>query len=149
MLAPSPISSDSPFARSSSSSRSVSSRARIARRKSAAADSDARSGARTRSTSEAIIVASSRRIDALGSVFARMCSAPTTLSATRSGIVVTPSPCESSARSSAGERAATASVAPHASLTARLASSAFAAARTTSGRPAPDSTASVIASSAA
>ena len=70
-----------------------SSRARTARRKSAAADSEARSGARTRSTSDAIIVASSRRIDALGSVSARMCSAPTTLSATRSGMLVTPSPC--------------------------------------------------------
>ncbi len=62
---------------------------------------------------------------------------------------MTPSPCDSSERSSAGDLAATASVAPHASLTARLASSAFAAARTTSGSPAPDSTASVIASSAA
>ncbi len=141
------------MARASSSSRSVSSRASTARRKSAAADSEARSGARTRSTSEAIIVASSRRIESGCSsappAFARMCSAPTTVSATRSGMLVTPSPCESSARSSAGERAATASVAPHASLTARLASSARAAARTTSGRPAPDSTASVIASSAA
>ena len=61
----------------------------------------------------------------------------------------TPAPRARSARSSAGERAATASVAPQASVTARLASSALAAARTTSGRPAPDSTASVIASSAA
>ncbi len=78
-----------------------------------------------------------------------MRSAPTTVSATRSGMLVTPWPWDSSARSSAGERAATASVAPHASLTTRLASSARAAARTTSGSPAPDSTASVIASSAA
>ena len=44
-----------------------------------------------------------------------MCSVPTTVSATRSGALLTPSPCESSARSSAGERAATASVAPQAS----------------------------------
>ncbi len=88
-------------------------------------------------------------MESLGSVFARMCSVPTTVSATRSGALLTPSPCESRARSSAGERAATASVAPHASVTARLASSARAAALTTSGNPAPDSTASVIASSAA
>ncbi len=86
MLAPSSTSSDSSFARASSSSRSVSSRLSTARRKSAAADSETRSGARTRSTSEAIIVASSRCIDALGSVFARMCSAPTTVSATRRGM---------------------------------------------------------------
>ena len=70
------------------------------------------------------------------------------MSPTRSGVLLTPLPADSSARSSAGERAATAIVAPHASVTARLASRAFAAARTTSGRPAPDSTASVTASSA-
>ena len=40
--------------------------------KSAAAVSETRSGARTRSTSEAIIVTSSLCIDALGAVFARM-----------------------------------------------------------------------------
>ena len=85
MLAPSATSSESSRARASSSSRSVSSRASSARRKSAAAVSAARSGARTRSTSEAIIVTSSRRIEALGSVRARMCSEPTTASATRSG----------------------------------------------------------------
>ena len=125
------------MARPSRSSRSVSSRRRIARRKSAEAVSETRSGALTRSTSEAIIVSSSLRIEALGSALTRMCSVPTTVSATRSGALLTPSPWESSDRSSAGERAATASVAPHASVTARLASSALAAARTTSGRPAP------------
>ena len=102
-----------------------------------------------RSTSEAIIVTSRRCMDALGLARARMCSVPTTVSATRSGRLVTPLPPDSSERSSAGEPAATASVAPQASVTARLASSALAAARTTSGRPAPDSTASVIASIAA
>src|SRR4051812_33461349 len=60
-----------------------------------------------------------------------------------------PSPAASSERSSAGDRAATASTALERSISARLASSARAAARTTSGRPAPDSTASVIASRAA
>ena len=47
-----------------------------------------------------------------------------------------------------GERAATASTGLVRSISTRQASSARAAARTTSGRPAPDSTASVIASSA-
>ena len=87
-------------------------------------------------------------MEAEGAAFARMCSVPTTLSATRSGELATPSPRLRSVRSSSGERAATASVAPQGSVTARLASSARAAARTTSGSPAPDSTASVIASSA-
>ena len=50
-------------------------------------------------------------------------------------------------RSSAGDRAATASTALDRSVSARLASRARAAARTTSGNPAPDSTAPVIASS--
>ena len=81
------------------------------------------------------MVSSSRRIGALGSLLARMWRVPTTLSATRRGALSTPSPWDRSVRSSAGERAATASVAPVASVTARLASSARAAARTTSGGP--------------
>src|ERR1700761_2898916 len=51
-------------------------------------------------------------------------------------------------RSSAGERAATASTAAERSIRMRLASSARAAARRISGRPAPASTASVIAANA-
>ena len=49
-----------------------------------------------------------------------MCSAPTTVSATRREVLLTPFPWESSERSSAGDLAATARVAPHASVTARL-----------------------------
>jgi hypothetical protein len=92
MLAPSCTSMPSSRAPARSSSRAVSSRASTARRKSAAAVSETRSGALTRSTSEAIIVTSSLRIGALGSVFARMCSVPTTVSATRSGVLLTPWP---------------------------------------------------------
>ena len=82
MLAPSSIASDSSGAPSISSRRSARGRARPAGSPPAAV-SETRSGARTRSTSEAIIVSSSRRIGALGSLLARMCSVPTTLSATR------------------------------------------------------------------
>ena len=131
------------------SSRPEMSRSSSACRKPASACSEARSGARTRSTSEAISVVTSRTSAALASPRARMRSVPTGASATRSSIASTPAASSSSERSSAGERAATASTAPARSVSTRLASSARAAARTTSGRPAPDSTASVIASSAA
>jgi hypothetical protein len=62
--------------------------------------------------------------------------------------VATPATSAISARSSADDRAATASTALERSIRISDASSARAAARTTSGRPCPDSTASVIASSA-
>ena len=70
-----------------------------------------------------------------GSVRARIRIVPTDASATRSSRASTPSASPSSERSSAGERAATASTVPPRSETARLADSARAAARSTSGRP--------------
>ena len=112
------------------------------------ASCEARAGARTRSTSEATSVVTRRTSAGPGCERARIRSWPTAASATRSSIVSTPAALSSSERSSAGERAATASTEPLRSSSTRLASRARAAARTTSGSPAPDSTASVIASSA-
>ena len=117
---------------------------------SSAASSDARSGARTRSTSDAISVVTSRNIVWSGACSrARMRRRPTDASATLSSIVVTSSASRISDRSSAGERAATASTAAERSIRTRLASSTRAAVRRISGRPAPASTASVISASAA
>ena len=79
---------------------------------------------------------------------ARIRSLPTVASATFSSIVVTSSPSRISERSSAGLRTATASTVAVRSIRIRLVSSARAAARTIAGRPAPSSTASVIAASA-
>ncbi len=61
---------------------------------------------------------------------------------------MTPSASDISIRSSAVERAATASTALEWSISTSEASSARAAARTTSGSPSPDSTASLISASA-
>ncbi len=113
-----------------------------------AASSEARSGARTRSTSEAMSVVTSRS-SALSEPDSparlRIRSWPTVVSATRRSRVVTPSVSRISERSSAGERAATASTVAERSMRMRLASSARAAARRISGSPAPASTASVMA----
>src|SRR4051794_2094659 len=79
---------------------------------------------------------------------ARRRSRPTTASPTRSSTVSTPAASLISSRSSAVERAATASTELERSISTSEASSARAAARTTSGSPRPDSTASVIAPSA-
>jgi RNA polymerase-binding transcription factor len=148
MLAPSTRSRPSSPARPRMSSRPEMSRSSSAWRKLASACSDARSGARRRSTSDAMSVVTSFSSAVPGSLRARIRRVPTGASATRRSIASTPAASSSSERSSAGERAATASTAPPRSVSTRLASSARAAARTTSGRPAPDSTASVIASSA-
>ena len=115
-----------------------------------AASSEARSGARTRSTSDAISVVTRRSSEAsVGRSEARIRSLPTDDSATFSSIVVTSSASRISERSSAGERAATASTVAERSIRIRLVSSARAAARRIAGRPAPSSTASVMAASAA
>src|SRR5262249_53681858 len=70
---------------------------------------------------------------------------PTTASPTRSSCVSTPSASRISRRSSAVERAATASTELERSISTSEASRARAAARTTSGRPRPESTASDMA----
>ena len=120
--------------------------ASTARRNVSAASSEARSGARTRSTSEAMSVVTRRSSEPSGvRSRARMRRRPTETSATLSSIVVTSSVLRMSERSSAGERAATASTVAERSMRIRLASSARAAERRISGRPAPASTASVIA----
>ena len=124
-------------------------RSSTARWKLAAASSEARSGARMRSISEAINVVTKRSSAASGvRSRVRIRNLPTVASATLSSIVVTSSASRISERSSAGERAATASTAAERSIRIRLASSARAAARSTSGSPAPASTASVIAPNA-
>src|SRR5262245_8578524 len=131
------------------SRRSVTSRWITARRNAACAASDARSGARSRSTSDAISVHTRRSTVAGGSALRpRSRRRPTTASPTRSSWVETPAASSISARSSAEERAATASTALERSIRTREASIAAAAARTTSGSPSPASTAAVIASSA-
>src|SRR4051812_3052289 len=131
------------------SPRSVTRRRRSAVRKAAWAASDARSGARTRSTSEAISVVAIRSSGAGTSPpRARSRSRPTASEPTRSSTVSTPGASLISTRSSAVERAATASTALERSISTSDASSARAAARTTSGNPRPASTASVIAPSA-
>src|SRR5687767_15407599 len=130
------------------SPRSVTLRRMIAATKAAWAASDARSGARRRSTSEAIRVVTTRRNATGGSpVRPRSRSRPTTASPTRSSCTLTPGALAISARSSAVERAATASTELERSISTSDASSARAAARTTSGSPRPDSTASDTAAS--
>ena len=108
----------------------------------------ARSGARSRSTSEAISVRTIGRKGGAVSRRGRIRSRPTTSPPTRSSCVSTPWPSAISERSSALERAATASTALVWSSRTIDASSARAAARTTSGRPEPAATAAVMASSA-
>jgi hypothetical protein len=131
------------------SPRSVTLRWKSAVRKAAWAASEARSGARRRSTSLAIIVVAIRRIAAdVPPPRGRTRRRPTTASPTRSSWVSTPSASRISERSSAVERAATASTELERSISTSDASSARDAARTTSGSPRPDSTASDIALSA-
>jgi hypothetical protein len=128
------------------SPRSVTLRRMIAATNAAWAASEARSGARRRSTSEAISVVTTRRNAAGGSpVRPRSRSRPTTASPTRSSCTDTPGALAIRARSSAVERAATASTELERSISTSEASSARAAARTTSGSPRPDSTASEMA----
>src|SRR5829696_4613712 len=118
----------------------------IAATKAACAASEARSGARSRSTSDAISVVTTRRKAAGGSpVRPRSRRRPTTASPTRSSCTETPGALAIRARSSAVERAATASTELERSISTSEASSARAAARTTSGSPRPDSTASEMA----
>ena len=118
------------------------------RTKASCAAAVARSGARSRSTSEAISVVTMRRRRG------RRLARPPAQPQPPDHLVADPQlvrghagPSPISARSSADERAATASTALVGSISTSDASSARAAARTTSGSPEPDSTASVIASS--
>ena len=147
--APSDRSQPSSSDRAEMFSRSVTLRPSRSERKSPTAASLARSGARARSTSCPISVETMRSSDAGGGVpRARRRSWPTRSSATRSSITsVSPSPA-STARSSSGDRQATASTAESAPSTTTLASSACPAARATAGSPAPDSTASETSSNA-
>ena len=120
------------------SPRSVTWRCSTARRNASCAASDARSGARRRSTSEAISVVTSRSSAGGGSpARPRSRSRPTTASPTRSSCVATPGASAISARSSADERAATASTALERSIRTSEASSARAAAPDDLGQPAP------------
>src|SRR4051812_11179418 len=146
---PAPRSAPSSAPRATMSPRSVTSRRRTAPRNAVDAASDARLGARRRSTSDAISVVTSRSSAGDGSPDRpRSRSRPTSASPTRSSWLLTPAASVISARSSAGERAATASTALERSISTSDASSARAAALTTSGSPSPDSTASEIAESA-
>ena len=131
------------------SPRSVTLRWKSAVRKAAWAASEARSGARRRSTSQAIIVVAIRRIAADGAAAARPHAQAADDRVTDAQLVrLDPSASRISERSSAVERAATASTELERSIRTSDASSARAAARTTSGSPRPDSTASDIALSA-
>ena len=117
--------------------RSVTSRRSTARRNAACAASDARSGARRRSTSEAMSVATTRSSagDGLGRAAAQAQPADGARPRRAARRVSTPGAPAISARSSAEERAATARTALERSMTTSDASSARAAARTTSGSP--------------
>ena len=143
-ITPAPFARSAPSsaARATMSPRSVTWRPSTASTKALATSSLSHSGDRERSSSSASRVVTIRAIVGSGSVLPRWRSSPTTLSATRSSVVVTPSPAASSFCSWSGEAPATASTAPERSIRATLASSTRAAARATAGRPAPASTAS-------
>ncbi len=83
-----------------------------------------------------------------GMARARILMLPTVSSATRRSIASVPPSPAVTARSSSGDKHATARTLDAASSTTMLASSAPPAARATAGRPAPDSTASETASKA-
>src|SRR3954447_3372952 len=131
------------------SPRSVTLRSKSAPRNAAWAASEARSGALSRSTSLAIIVVAIRSTDADGPPpRARRRRRRTTPPPTRSSWVSTPSASRISSRSSAVERAATASTELERSIRTSEASSARAAAAEAAGGTSPASTAADIASSA-